>query len=175
MRQCYTITQSAKMTILCDNFLTVRYKIKLPRVISSWKSERKLVKISAQSEPFFVLVLKVSHSKFWLFKPIFRHLNPESGSGSRIRIRIPNPGPNWMRIWIRIRNTDAQKQSNKTFKTISQRQVTKIGQFFVHFLEAPHVNNSLYYKQKAHQENLRAPIGSSSDTALSNNISLIQS
>jgi hypothetical protein len=53
-----------------------------------------VVKISAQSEHFSVLVLKVSHSKFWLFKPIFRHRDPESGSGFRIRIRIPDPGSN---------------------------------------------------------------------------------
>ncbi len=38
-----------------------------------------MVKISAQSEHFSVLVLNVSPSKFWLFKPIFRHLDPESG------------------------------------------------------------------------------------------------
>jgi hypothetical protein len=57
-----------------------------------------VVKISAQSEHFSVLVLKVSHSKFWLFKPIFRHLGPntdpdpgqiECGSN---RIRIRNTG-----------------------------------------------------------------------------------
>ncbi len=65
-----------------------------------------MVQISAQSEHFSVRVLKVSHSQFWLFKPIFRHLDPESGSGFRIRIRIPAQiecGSN--RIRIRIRNT----------------------------------------------------------------------
>ncbi len=59
-----------------------------------------MVKISAQSEHFSVLVPKVSHSKFWLFKPIFRHVDPESG----FRIRIPAQiecGSNR----IRIRNT----------------------------------------------------------------------
>jgi hypothetical protein len=62
-----------------------------------------MVKISAQSEHFSVLVLKVIHSKFWLLKPIFRHLDPESGSGFRMRIRIPaqiEGGSN------QIRNTD---------------------------------------------------------------------
>jgi hypothetical protein len=38
-----------------------------------------VVKISAQSEHFYVLVLQVGHSKFWLFKPIFRHLDPDPG------------------------------------------------------------------------------------------------
>jgi hypothetical protein len=53
-----------------------------------------VVNISAQSEHFSVLVLKVSHSKFWLLKPIFRHLDPdpdsdsEYGSGSRIQAQI---------------------------------------------------------------------------------------
>ncbi len=68
-----------------------------------------MVKISVQSEHFSVHVLKVSHSKFLLFKPIFRHMDPESGSGFRIRIRIPNKiecGSN--RLRIRIRNTDLQ-------------------------------------------------------------------
>ncbi len=45
-----------------------------------------MVKISAQSEHFSVLVLKVGHSKFWLFKPIFRHLDPDSEYGSGFRI-----------------------------------------------------------------------------------------
>jgi hypothetical protein len=45
------------MNILRENFLTVREK-KLPRVKSSRKSLRKLVKISAQSEHFYVLVVK---------------------------------------------------------------------------------------------------------------------
>ncbi len=66
-----------------------------------------MVKISAQSEHFSVLVLKVSHSKFLLFKPIFRHLDPESGSGFQIRIRIPAQiecGSNR----IRIRNTGGE-------------------------------------------------------------------
>ncbi len=49
-----------------------------------------MVKFSAQSEHFSALVRKVSHSKFRLFKPIFRHLDPESGSGFLIRIRIPD-------------------------------------------------------------------------------------
>jgi hypothetical protein len=63
-----------------------------------------VVKISALSEYFSVLVLKVSHSKFWLFKPIFRHLDPDSeyGSGSRIQAQI-ECGSNQIRI--RIRNT----------------------------------------------------------------------
>ncbi len=52
-----------------------------------------MVKISAQLEHFSVLVLKVSHSKFWLLKPIFRHLDPESGSGFRIRIPNTDPDP----------------------------------------------------------------------------------
>ncbi len=45
-----------------------------------------MVKISAQSGHFSVLVLKVS--KFWLFKPNFRHLDPDSeyGSGSRPKL-----------------------------------------------------------------------------------------
>jgi hypothetical protein len=43
-----------------------------------------VVKISAQSEHFSVLVLQVSHRKFWLFKPIFRHLDPDSGSRPRL-------------------------------------------------------------------------------------------
>ncbi len=50
------------------------------------KWEETVVKISAKSEYFSVLVLKVDHSKLWLFKPIFRHLDPESGSEFRIRI-----------------------------------------------------------------------------------------
>ncbi len=55
MRQCYTITQSAK------NFHSV-------------------------------LVLKVSHSKFWLFKPIFRHPDSEYGSGSRLKLNADPTG-----------------------------------------------------------------------------------
>jgi hypothetical protein len=51
-----------------------------------------VVKISAQSEHFSVLVLKVSHSRFWLFKPIFRHLDPESGSGSRFELNADPTG-----------------------------------------------------------------------------------
>ncbi len=47
-----------------------------------------MVKISAQSEHFSVLILKVSHGKFWLLKPIFI-----STSGSRIRSQIPNTEP----------------------------------------------------------------------------------
>ncbi len=47
-----------------------------------------MVKISAQSKHFSVLVLKVSHSKFWLFKPIFRHLDPDSEYGSRSRSKL---------------------------------------------------------------------------------------
>jgi hypothetical protein len=47
-----------------------------------------VVKISSQLEHFSVLVLKVSHSIFWLFKPIFRHLDPESGSGSRLKLNV---------------------------------------------------------------------------------------
>jgi hypothetical protein len=67
-------------------------------------SEETVVKISAQSEHFSVLVVKVSHSKFWLFKPIFRRLDPESGYGSPIRIQAQiECGSN--RIRIRIRNT----------------------------------------------------------------------
>ncbi len=73
-----------------------------------------MVKISAQSELFSVLVLKVSHSKFWLFQPIFKHLDPESGSRIRIRIQAQiECGSN--RIRIRIRNT-AQKERSFTEK-----------------------------------------------------------
>jgi hypothetical protein len=60
------------------------------------KWEGTAVKISAQLEHFSVLVLKVkntvSHSKFWLFKPIFRHLDPESGSGSRFKLNADPTG-----------------------------------------------------------------------------------
>ncbi len=64
-----------------------------------------MVKISAQSEHFSVLVLKVNDSKFCLFKPMFRHLDPDSeyGSGSRIQAQI-ECGSNR----IRIRNTAYQ-------------------------------------------------------------------
>jgi hypothetical protein len=55
-----------------------------------------VVKISAQLEHFSVLVLKVSHSIFWLFKPIFRHLDPdpdsEYGSGSRPKLNADSIG-----------------------------------------------------------------------------------
>ncbi len=65
------------------------------------KWEGTAVKISAQFEHFSVLVLKVkttvSHSKFRLFKPIFIHLDPESGSGFRIQVQI-ECGSNWIRI-----------------------------------------------------------------------------
>ncbi len=44
-----------------------------------------MVKISAQFEHISVLILKVSHSKFWLFQPIFRHLDPGSEYGSEYR------------------------------------------------------------------------------------------
>jgi hypothetical protein len=64
----------------------------LAGTIRSWKSERKLVKI------FLFSSLKSSHSKFWLFKPIFRHLDPEFRSGFWIWVHIQDPGPNWMRI-----------------------------------------------------------------------------
>jgi hypothetical protein len=65
-----------------------------------------VVKILAQSEHFSVFVLKVSHSKFWLFKPIFRDLDPDPDSeyGSRIQAQI-ECGSNRVLIRIRIRNT----------------------------------------------------------------------
>ncbi len=49
-----------------------------------------MVKISAQSEHFSVLV----HSKFELFKPFFRHLDPysEYGSGSRPKLNADPTG-----------------------------------------------------------------------------------
>jgi hypothetical protein len=58
------------------------------------------VTISAQSEHFSVLALKVSHSKFCLFQPIFRHLDPdpdseygfEYGSGSRPNLNADPTG-----------------------------------------------------------------------------------
>ncbi len=90
MRQCYIITQSAKIFHSMCNFLTVRDKRKLPGVISSWKNwDETVVKISAQPEHFYVLILKVSHSKFWLFQPIFRHLDPNTD---------PDPGSVWITI-----------------------------------------------------------------------------
>ncbi len=33
-----------------------------------------------------------SHSKFWLFQPIFRHLDPEYGSGSRLKLNADPTG-----------------------------------------------------------------------------------
>jgi hypothetical protein len=42
--------------------------------------------------------ITVTHSKFWLFKPSLRLLDPESGSGFQMRIRILDRGPNLMRI-----------------------------------------------------------------------------
>ncbi len=75
----------------------------MPRVISSWKSEWKLwLKFQLNQSIFLFLFLK--SVQFWLFKPIFWHLDPESGSGFRIRIRIQAQiecGSNR----IRIRNT----------------------------------------------------------------------
>jgi hypothetical protein len=78
------------ISILCDNFLTVQNKRKLPRVIS-----------------FLVLKgLKILSVivKFGLFKPIFRHLDPdpdsEYESGSRIQAQIE-----CVSYRIRIRNT----------------------------------------------------------------------
>jgi hypothetical protein len=52
------------------------------------KGEETVVKISAQSEHFSVLVLKFIVN--FGFLNLFRHLDPESGSG--FRIRIPDPG-----------------------------------------------------------------------------------
>jgi hypothetical protein len=47
------------MNILCDNFLTVREKKKIAKSKKLLKkSKETLVKISAQSEHFYVLVVK---------------------------------------------------------------------------------------------------------------------
>jgi hypothetical protein len=76
----------------------------LARVKRSWKSERELwLKFQLNWSIFLFSPLKYlkyryRHSKFWLFKPIFRHLDPESGSGFQIRTWIPDPDPYWMRI-----------------------------------------------------------------------------
>jgi hypothetical protein len=78
MRQCYTITQSAKnfhsMWLLFDSAREDKIA-QSNKFLKKW--EENVVKISAQSEHFSVLVLKVSHSKFWLLKPIFRHPDSE--------------------------------------------------------------------------------------------------
>ncbi len=90
MRQCYIINNQQKTSILCDNFLTVRDKRKLPRVISSWKSERKLwLRFQLNQSIFLFSSLKSVTINFGflnLFLDIW------------IRNTDPDPGPNWMRI-----------------------------------------------------------------------------
>jgi hypothetical protein len=88
----------------------VRDKIKLPRIISSWKSERKLwLKFQLNQSIFLFLSLKsviVNFGFLNLFLDIWiQNPDPDSeyGSGSRIQAQI-ECGSN--RIRIRIRNTD---------------------------------------------------------------------
>ncbi len=99
----YNNTISKKISILCDNFLTVRYKIKLPRVISSWKSEMKLwLKFQLNQSIFLFLSLKsviVNFGFLHLFLDTWiQNPDPDSEYGSRIQAQI-ECGSN------RIRNT----------------------------------------------------------------------
>jgi hypothetical protein len=96
--------------MLCDNFLTVREKRKLPGVISFWKSERKLwLKFQLNWIIFLFLSLKsviINFSFLNLFLDIWiRNPDPDSefGSGSRIQAQIECRSN---RVRIRIRNTD---------------------------------------------------------------------
>ncbi len=87
-------------------------KIKLPRIISSWKSERKLwLKFQLNQSIFLFLSLKSVIVNFGFLNLFFLDIwiqNPdpdsEYGSGSRIQAQI-ECGSNRIRIRIRIRNT----------------------------------------------------------------------
>jgi hypothetical protein len=99
------------------------------KLLKKW--EENVVKISAQSEHFSVLVLKVSHSKFWIFQPIYRHLDP--GSGFRIRIQAQTEcGSNR----FRIRNT---AKTHQKLRSVNDRDVLR-----VEITAEMHTGQSLY-------------------------------
>jgi hypothetical protein len=87
-----------------------------------------VVKISAQSEHFSVHVLKVGHSKFWLFKPIFRHLDPDSeyGSGSRSKLNADPTGSGSETLMTNSTSGSATPTPRKSALKLSTVNVLKI-------------------------------------------------